>query len=193
MGAFNSELLIHSAFGPQSSDQNRFCTYFVGGFHAQTQFIGYGDEQRHNVGDAFARVSLVVLNGDRSILFDSQNCCRTIETIALHEIFDVRKVLLHLLERGLVLGEQFGAGGRVLGLRDTVFDQRLLQTLNRVDYRIQIGQIVVLFAFLRCSVQSHLFVQVRLVVGHLQFDCGRLILLRPISDDSLSMATRLLN
>ena len=101
-------------------------THFVRGSHAQTQFVGYGDEQRHNVGNALAGVSLVVLNGDRPVLFDSQDRCRTVETIALHEILDVRKVLLHLLERRLVLGQQFGAGGRIFGLRNTVFDQSLL-------------------------------------------------------------------
>ena len=113
---------------------------FVHGLDLQSQFVHERDEQRHNVCDAFAGVSLVIPDGDGSILLDSFQGSRTVQTELANKGIDCGEfIALDLLKGHLVLHEKLGTGGRVLLWRYAVPDVGLLQVLKTVDDREEVS------------------------------------------------------
>lgn len=108
---------------------------FVHGLDLQPQLVHQCDEQRDNVGNALARVALVVANSNGAVLLYPLQGGRAVQPELADKHVDCGELFaLHLLESHLELDEELGAGGRVLLGCDAVPDVRLLQVLQAVDY-----------------------------------------------------------
>lgn len=113
---------------------------FVHGLDLEPQLVHQRDEEGHDVGNALAGVALVVANRDRTVLLDALEGGRTVQPELPDERVDGGEfVALHLLEGHLVLDQELGASGRVLLGRDAVPDVSLLQVLQAVDHRKEVG------------------------------------------------------